>query len=141
MRFLTLIFLIFSAPVCLASSFAGQLKSTTDDYPYQLGPPTQTLIPYVSLELSNKYRIRRSVRAQWKVFAITNTSTKYSPENFYGDVPEAFIELKSGDGKLRLGMNTVNWGVVDISSPSDVVNTQAIFHPLRSTKQGAPMVD
>ncbi|MGZ3723622.1 MAG: hypothetical protein ACXVA9_11855, partial [Bdellovibrionales bacterium] len=43
--------------------------------------------------------------------------------------------------KLRLGMNTVNWGVVDVFSPSDVVNTQAIFHPLRSTKQGAPMAD
>src|SRR5207248_584344 len=94
------------------ATISGQLKSTTDDFPYRYGPPTETVIPYVSAELQNKIKFRKNFRAQWKLYAITNTSSKYAPENFYGDVPEAFIEMKSGDGKLRLGMNTVNWGVV-----------------------------
>src|SRR5690606_3176094 len=33
-----------------------------------------------------------------------------------------------------------NWGVVDVSSPSDVINSSVIFHPMRTLKRGAPAV-
>lgn len=137
--FISVILLLLQAPAW--ASISGQLKSTTDDFPYRYGPPTQTLLPYVSLELHDKIKIRRNWRAQWKLYGITNTASKYSPEKLYGDIPEALIETKNGLAKARFGINTVNWGIVDVSSPSDVVNTQAIFNPLRATKQGAPMVD
>jgi hypothetical protein len=124
-----------------ASNFAGVLKSSTDDYPDSLGPPTQTLVPYLSLELSDKYKLMPSVRFQWKLYGLTNTSSKYPPENFYGDVQEAFFEFREGPSKTRIGWNTVNWGVVDVSSPNDVVNPLALFDPLRTFKQGSPMVE
>jgi hypothetical protein len=125
----------------LSGAFSGVLKSTTDHYPSHLGKTTGDTIPYLSVEMSDKYRFTKNWRFQWKAFALTNTVSKYSPEKFYGDLPEAFIEFKSGDSRIRTGMNTVNWGVVDVSSPSDVVNTLAVFHPLRTIKQGAPMID
>ncbi len=138
-KFAFVLFLLVNFPAW--ASISGQLKSTTDVYPHNFGPPTQTVVPYVSLELNDKYKISRNTRAQWKLYALTNTVSKYSPEKFYGDIPEALVEMRRGTGKLKLGINTLNWGVVDVSSPSDVVNTQAIFHPLRTSKQGAPMVD
>jgi hypothetical protein len=124
-----------------AGEFSGQLKSSTDDYPDNLGPGTSMVVPYVTLEMSQKYKLRRSLRFQWKVFALTNLSSKSQPENYYGDVPEAFFEYKKGVSKTKIGMNTVNWGVVDVSSPSDTINTQAIFDPMRTSRQGAPMID
>lgn len=127
--------------IAWGAGVVGQLKATVDDYPYHLGPPTEDLIPYVSFDLSQKVKFNRSLRAQWKVYGLTNTSAKSPPENFYGDIPEALIEIKALDSKFRLGMNTINWGIVDVSSPSDVVNTLAIFHPLRTWKQGAPLVE
>ena len=62
-------------------------------------------------------------------------------ELLYVDLPEGFVERKWGPSKLRAGMNTVNWGVVDGYSPSNVVNTSAFFHPMRTPKRGAPMVE
>ena len=131
--------LVFS-PTAFAG-VSGQLKSTTDHYPSRLGKPVDNLVPYVSLELHDKYKLQKSLRAQWKTFALVNAESKYPPENFYGDIHEAFFEYRAGESKWRLGLNTVNWGVVDISSPSDVVNTVALFHPLRTMKQGAPMLE
>jgi len=127
LRFSCWLFLFLFTCFAGADGFTGQLKSTTDDYPYHLGPPTQDLIPYLSLELSDKYKFRKSLRAQWKLFALSNTSSKSPPENFYGDIHEAFVEYRASDTKFRAGMNTVNWGVVDVFSPSDVVNTLAVF--------------
>lgn len=121
---------------------AGQLKVTADDYPYNYGPPTYTLIPYINFDLSGKHRLRKTVRFSWHLLGITNPQTKYGPEKLYGDIPEFNLEWRAlRNAKLRLGMNTLNWGVVDIYSPSDVVNTTAMFHPLRSIKHGAPMVE
>jgi hypothetical protein len=62
-------------------------------------------------------------------------------EKLFADLPEAFIEVKSGSQKLRAGMNTVNWGVVDGYSPSNVLNTSAYFSPLRTYRRGSPMVE
>ncbi len=126
----------------MAAGVAGQLKVSADDYPYTLDEPTQDLIPYLSLELTQKQKFNKAWRAQWKLYGLSNPSSKYAPENFYGDVQEAFIEAKAGAAaKWRLGMNTVNWAVVDVSSPSDTVNTLVLFHPLRTLKQGAPMFE
>lgn len=133
--------LFFLPGVALAAGVSGQLKSTTDYYQTRIGKPASDLTPYLNAEVGGKHRLQKSLRAQWKLSALANFTSKYPPENFYGDIPEAFVEYKGGDAKFRLGMNTVNWGVVDISSPSDVVNTVAMFHPLRTTRQGAPMVE
>lgn len=140
MRLLLFLALAF----CLEShaSFSGNLKSSTDQYPYDLGEPTSVLIPYLSLELNGKHKLARKLRFEWKAIALSNLESEYSPEKLYGDLPEGYFEWRAtGSTRVRLGMNTMNWGVVDISSPSDVVNTSAFFHPMRSLKRGAPMIE
>jgi hypothetical protein len=136
---------LFSALVfCFESqgSFSGNLKSSSDYYPYTLGEPTDDLVPYLTLDLSGKHKFSKKFRFQWKAVALSNLESDSSPENFYADLPEAFFEWKaSGEFRLRAGMNTVNWGVVDVSSPSDVVNPSAFFTPLRTFKRGAPMIE
>lgn len=141
MKILLCVFLALAAPLASAGPINGQLKSTTDDYPYNLGPPTSDLIPYVSLQFEQKVKFSHTLHLQWKAFALTNTASKYPPENFYGDIPELYLEKKWGESKWRIGLNTVNWAVVDVNSPSDTVNTIAMFHPLRQMKEGAPMVE
>lgn len=123
------------------ASFSGQLKSSTDYYPTDLGKPTTTLVPYLSADLAYKAKFSKAARFQFRGLAITNPEAKSAPEKIFGDVPEGFFELKAAELKLRLGMDTVNWGVVDVSSPSDVVNTQVLFHPTRTFKRGAPMAE
>ena len=138
---LIFLLLLFMPSAWADSGFTGHLQSTTDDYPYHLGPPTQDLIPYLTLELSDKHKLTKALRFQWKIYALTNLSTTSPPENLYGDIPEGFFEYKSGSTKFRLGMNTLNWGVVDVSSPSDTMNTLMIFNPMKIRKQGAPMAE
>jgi hypothetical protein len=132
-----------------ASSISGVLKSSTDQYSQNLGPPTETLIPYAQLEVTSKHKFTKRYRTQWKLFAMGNfeakgdNSTEKLPfnEQAFVDLPEAFVEGKWSNTKLRAGMDTINWGVVDGYSPSSVVNTAAFFHPLRTPKRGAPMVE
>lgn len=124
-----------------SATFGGQLKSSSDYYPYHLSDKTKDLSPYLSVELTEKYKFNKRIRFQARALGLTNPESQYSPEKLYGDLPEAFLELKSSDFKLRGGMDTVNWGLVDVSSPSDVINPQALFHPLRSYRRGAPMVE
>ncbi|MBX3021269.1 MAG: hypothetical protein KF799_06275 [Bdellovibrionales bacterium] len=125
-----------------ASSFTGLLRSSNDYYPYHLGgEPTADLVPYVSTELSFKTKLNQTAHFSLKLFALANPESKSAPEKLYADLPEALLEWKIGDFKLRGGMNTLSWGIVDTSSPSDVTNTQVLFHPLRTFKQGAPMVE
>jgi hypothetical protein len=136
------LFLLLAFAIEGHASFNGTLKSSTDKYPYTLGEPTADLIPYLSLDLGGKHKFTKKFRFQWKGVALANLESESSPEKFYGDLPEGFFELRSSaEFKVRLGMNTVNWGVVDISSPMDVVNTSAFFHPMRSMKRGAPMLE
>jgi hypothetical protein len=124
------------------ASFSGSLKSSTDFYPAHLGEPTDDVTPYVILDVNGKHKLNKKLRVQWRGYALSNPDSKSAPENLYGDLPEAFFEWKApADFKLKLGMNTVNWGVVDVSSPSDVVNPSAFFHPLRLLKRGSPMID
>lgn len=70
-----------------------------------------------------------------------NTQSIPFNEALFVDLPEAFVERKWGSNKLRIGMDTVNWGVVDGYSPSNVMNTSGYFHPLRMPKRGSPMVE
>lgn len=121
---------------------SGDIKTTVDSYPAHLKGPTEDLVPYLSIELGDKYRLSRKFRAQWKVLAMSGFTADGPPENFYGDIPEGFLEYRpKNDLKFRVGMNTVNWGIVDVNSPSDVVNNVALFHPLRIHKQAAPMTE
>lgn len=126
-------------PVQAATS--GQLRSTTDYYPYHLGPPTEDVAPYLSLEVAHKHKVSRWLRLQLKGTLISNPNEKYSPEKLFADLPEGFLEAKSSEFKFRFGMDTVNWGVVDLSSPSDTVNPSVLFHPMRVLKRGTPMAE
>ncbi len=137
---LAFILLLFASPA-FAAGVGGQLKATVDSYPYHLGEPAPDLTPYLSFELNQKYRLSRMWRTQWRLLALGNLAANGPPEKFYADLPEAFIEFKKSDFKFRAGSNTVNWGMVDVMSPMDTVNTTAMFHPLRTLKQGAPMVE
>lgn len=124
-----------------AASFDGSLRSTTDIYQYHLGETTDDVVPYLQANLNGKHKFTKTWRTQWRLMALGNLESKGSPENFYADIPEAFIEKKFNFGlKLRGGMNTFNWGVVDVSAPSDTVNPSVLFHPLRTFKRGAPML-
>ena len=124
-----------------AFSWSGQLRSSTDSYSYHLRPPTKDVSPYLTLEAQTKNKWRKSLRFQSKLSVLSNPLSQGSPEQFYVDLPEGFLEYKSSELKLRAGMDVVNWGMVDVSSPSDVVNSTAIFHPLRSPHRGAPMLE
>jgi len=145
-RRLKIAHLLIYGSICAFASAAwgrpnGQLKATVDSYPTHLGESTEDLVPYVNTEIGDKYRLGRRWRAQWRLFALSNTTAKGAPENLYGDLPEGLIEYRAGSRlKLRAGMDTINWGMTDVNSPSDTVNTVALFHPLRTHKQGAPML-
>ncbi|HMN69323.1 MAG TPA: hypothetical protein PKC28_12350, partial [Bdellovibrionales bacterium] len=131
--------LLFS---CAAgASFSGSFRSSTDYYPEHLGAQTDDLVPYLVLDLNGKHRLRKNLRFQWRLYGLANLESESEPEQYYGDISEGFLEWKLSDLRWRLGVNTLNWGIVDVSSPMDVVNTPAFFHPTRIHKQGAPMVE
>jgi hypothetical protein len=133
--------LILSWSAFARAEFSGQLRSTTDDYPAHLGAPTEDVIPYLSVDLNEKLKISKSLRFQARAYGLTNMEARKSPENMYGDLPEGFFEYKISQLKFRAGMDTINWGVVDVNSPSDVVNPTVLFQPLRTFKRGAPMAE
>lgn len=140
MRFL--LFAVLFWGTAASAIVSGTLKSSTDYYPDDLGEPTDPLTPYLLLDFNAKTKINKKLRFQGRLFSVSNPESKGPPENFYLDVPEAFLEHKTTPNlRFRLGMNTVNWGVTDVSSPSDVVNPLAIFHPLRIYKRGSPMLE
>jgi hypothetical protein len=130
-----------------SAGVSGQLKSITDYYPQTLYEPVDDLIPTLHGQLSGKAKWSKSLRVQWKLLASSNLvaegDAKTYPartESFYGDIQEAYIEKKFGQQKISLGYNTVNWGVMDLYSPMDAVNTSVLFHPVRSQRQGAGML-
>ncbi len=107
------------------------------------------MAPFGQLELNDKQKLSKRWRFQWKLVALGNfeaaspddNEDRFAHEQSYLDVQEAFIEHRAGSAKFRLGWNTVNWGVVDGSSPSNVVNTSAFLHPLRLPRRGSPMAE
>jgi hypothetical protein len=134
--------LCFCFGIAAHASISGTLKSSTDYYPIDLNEPTEPIAPYLIFDANGKNRFTKKLRFQWRLLASSNLESRYSPEKAYGDVPEAFLEHKvTGSTRLRLGLNTVNWGVTDVSSPSDVINPGAFFHPMRIFKRGSPMVE
>lgn len=141
MKRLTLCIFTLISCSAKAASFSGQFKSTTDAYQQHLSDKTDDLVPYLQFDSNGKHKFTKSWRTQWRLLALSNLETGHSPENIYVDLPEAYAEKRVAPlFKVRAGMNTVNWGLVDVSSPSDTVNTSALFHPLRTLKRGAPMV-
>lgn len=106
-----------------------------------MGEPTDTVVPYLNLDLNGKEKLSKKWRVQWQAAILSNPESPTSPEKLFADIKEAFVQYKESPLELRAGFNTVNWGVVDISSPSDVVNPSAFFHPLRISKRGSPMLE
>ncbi len=139
--FLCVIFLTAFVNRPALGRVSGQLKSSADYYFSSIGEPTDDLIPYLSLEVSQKHRISKRWRWQWRALALSNPESPHSPEKLYLDAPEAFMQFKSADLTLRGGMNTVNWSVVDGISPSNVVNSTAFFDPSRTLRRGSPMIE
>lgn len=149
MKYLILIITLFGG-FGVAAAISGNLRTTVDYYSHDYGEPTSTLSPYISAEFANKHKLTKRWRARWRLYGLANPNNlhepstgekKYEPETLYGDIPEGNLEYRYRDFKYRMGMNTLNWGVVDLSSPSDVVNSMALFHPLRILKRGSPMVE
>ncbi len=124
-----------------AFAWEGNLRSYTEYFPYDYGPPTTTLVPRLGIELGDVEKFSRTYRFSFKGNFQTNLETKYAPENYFGDISEAYLEMKKSAFKLRLGYNTFNWGVLDVFSPMDVVNQRVFFDPMNTTKRGSPMVD
>ena len=132
-------FLLTTFPA--AATPSGQLKASVDHYPSFSQEDETSIIPYLSLEIGDKYKLSQKTRFQFRGTLLGNLESKEQPEQIYADLPEAVFEWRLPGLRLRAGMNIINWGVVDINSPSDVVNPVAMFHPLRSYKRGAPMLE
>lgn len=144
MRLLSVVLLALSisrVAIAGAASVQGQLRSQTDYFPIDLGSPTDLIVPRVGIELDAEQKMTKSFRYSFKGTFDSNLVSKYQPEQYFGDLKEAYLELKKSVFKYRLGWNTVNWGVLDAFSPMDVVNQRVYFDPLNPTKRGAPMLE
>jgi hypothetical protein len=124
-----------------AHGFGGQLRSKTEYYPDNLGPPTETLIPRVGIELEHLEKTSKTVRFSFKGTFDSNIASHYAPENYFGDIQEAYLEYRKRTFKFRAGYNVLNWGLLDGYSPMDVVNQHVYFNPFDSSKRGAPIVE
>lgn len=142
MRWLDVIFiwLLFLATMT-AQAFQGELRSKTEFYPADLGKPTETIVPRVGLSIEHMEKYSKRLRSSIKGTFEANLVSRNQPENYFADVQEAYIERRGRRTKLRLGWNTLNWGLLDIFSPMDVVNQRAYFYPLDTQKRGAPMLE
>lgn len=125
----------------LTFALQGQLRSQTEYFPDNLGPPTEMLVPRLGIELQEEKKLTKTFRYSFKGTFDTNLASKQQPEEYFGDLQEAYVELRASAFKFRTGWNTVNWGVLDGFSPMDVVNQRIFFDPLNPTKRGAPMVE
>ncbi len=139
MRALLLTALIFSLPSAWAS-FKGQLQSSTDYYLDPIDDRIDRLIPYLQFQLENRAKLGAGIRSQFKFMGFSNLEAEGAPEQAFFDLSEAYLGRRKGLYDIEIGFNTLNWGVVDLASPSDVVNTTSLFHPVRPLKRGAPMV-
>lgn len=121
---------------------SGKLESLTEYFPTNLRGPTSMVTPRLGLELDQDGKMNRHFRYSFKGTFQSNLASKYQPENYFADLYEAYVEWKpTRKFKTLIGWNTVNWGVLDIYSPMDVVNQHTYFDPLNTQKRGAPMVN
>lgn len=135
-----LIFSLFLSQSAFA--FSGKLESLTEYFPTDLGGPTNTVTPRLGIELDQDGKMNKQFRYSFKGTFQSNLASKYQPENYFADLYEAYVEYKPNRKfKTIIGWNTVNWGVLDLYSPMDVVNQHTYFDPLNTQKRGAPMVD
>jgi hypothetical protein len=125
-----------------ALALSGKLESLTEYFPKDLGAPTNTVTPRLGIELDQDGKINKQYRYSFKGTFQSNLASKYQPENYFADLYEAYVEYKpTRKFKTIIGWNTVNWGVLDLYSPMDVVNQHTYFDPLNTQKRGAAMVD
>src|SRR5271168_2175463 len=78
------------------SAFAlqGQLQSATEYFPDSLGAPTEQTIPRFSLELDQDGKFNKTYRYSFKGTFQTNTAATSQPEQYFGDLSEAYLEMK-----------------------------------------------
>lgn len=132
-------FLVLTPP---SFALSGKLESLTEYFPTQIGGPTNNAVPRLGLELDQDQKINKRFRYSFKGTFQSNLVSKYQPENYFADLYEAYVEYKPNRTfKTLIGWNTVNWGVLDLYSPMDVVNQHTYFDPLNAQKRGAPMVN
>lgn len=141
MRFLKLTLgLALHAASALAWVSSGQLQSTTDIYAQRTRKSTGDLAPFVNVELRAEACPRADLRWRFRGTLLSNPDAARAPDRLHGDVREGFVEYARAASTFRVGMDTVDWSLVSVASPSDMVNTEVLFHPLRPLKRGAPML-
>lgn len=74
-------------------------------------------------------------------YAYSDLSARSPSERFIGDINEANADLRMGEWNLRVGYNSVAWGVTDVFNPLDVVSARRYTDLLNSEKRGVPSVD
>jgi hypothetical protein len=128
--------------VSSAQALSGKLESLTEYFPKDLGPPTYTVAPRLGIELDQDQKVTKKFSYSFKGTFQSNPASTSQPENYFGDLKEAYVEYKPNRStKVLLGWNTVNWGVLDLYSPMDVINQHTYFNPLNTDKRGAGMVN
>jgi len=125
-----------------ALGLSGKLESLTEYFPQDLGSSTYDVAPRVGIELDQDGKPSKQLSYSFKGTFQSNLASKYQPENYFGDLKEAYGEWKPNRAlKVIVGWNTVNWGVMDLYSPMDVVNQRTYFDPLNTDKRGAGMIN
>jgi hypothetical protein len=121
--------------------FGAKLDYESYYYGADLGHPTRTNDQILRFEPTYDVKFNKRTRITIKPTLRSNLSTKESPENFFFNPKEAYMEVKQSQFRVRLGENTYNWGAMEAYSPLDVVNGRTLFNPLAADKRGAGALD
>ena len=87
-----------------------------------------------SLKAAKNQRLKFSGDFQWR------PDDKSTEERTFINVKEAYWDLKNKTFQLRLGLNSLAWGVTDGYNPLDVTNPRELIDPLQSEKIGVPSI-
>jgi hypothetical protein len=140
--FFTLLFTLFCAQAHAGQAhFNGMLGFERQTYFKDLGEPTRTADNLIHFRPEYDYRFNKKSHFFLKPFLRANLSTDETPENYFLNVKEAFLEVNTHPFRTRVGMNTHNWGVLDVYSPADNVDGRVLFSPLAADKRGTPSID
>ncbi|MCB0390493.1 MAG: hypothetical protein KDD58_04345 [Bdellovibrionales bacterium] len=104
---------------------------------------TNTKSNYATLELEPKVYLKKSsaLKINLEPYFYHKFSTVTDTESSFFDASQSYIESSKGNWRLRLGSQIHNWGVLDLYSPADVVNTSTLYDPLDPKKLGAVGLD
>ncbi|MCB0357491.1 MAG: hypothetical protein KDD40_10805 [Bdellovibrionales bacterium] len=97
---------------------------------------------YSILEVSPQLQLKK---ANFKFYAqpllYHKFTTNYEVEKNFFDPKDSYLEGLWGSWRIRIGSQIHNWGVIDLYSPGDIVNSSTLFDPLHPQKLGAVGVD